>query len=165
MLRFDEPHRRRVKHNIEARISAPERRTIRCRWSDECYRKTLLPCKCNEAGCQITACNDGQAQTAEPSQAAQHAAVAKHTPRPLVERLHGSRILEQSNHVVHVRCDHILKASPRLSQNIANCFLNRSSIKTRPEEIDAFSPRHGASRNTLHFILYQAAETLTHRRH
>jgi hypothetical protein len=31
------------------------------------------------------------------------------------------------------------------NQNIANCFFNRSSIKTRPEEIIAFSYRHDAS--------------------
>src|ERR1700730_3040057 len=67
MLRSDEPHRWRVRHNIETRISASQRGTSRGRWTDECYLKTLLPCKCNESGRQITACNDGQAQTAEPS--------------------------------------------------------------------------------------------------
>jgi hypothetical protein len=56
-----------MKHNIDARISASQRGTIRGRWTDECYRKTLLPCTCNEAGCQITACNDGQTPTAEPN--------------------------------------------------------------------------------------------------
>src|SRR6516165_10857487 len=114
MRRFDEPHWWRVKHNIEPRISASQRGTSRGRWTDECYRKTLLICTCNEAGCQIAARNDGQAVTAEPSQAAQHAAVAKHTPRSFVERLHGSRILQQPNHVLHVRCDHILEGTPRL---------------------------------------------------
>ena len=67
MRRFDEPHWWRVKHNIEPRISASQRGTSRGRWTNECYRKTLLPCSCNQASGQITACNDGQAQTAEPS--------------------------------------------------------------------------------------------------
>src|SRR5216683_3870608 len=150
MLGFDESHRRRVKHNIEARISVSQRVASRGRRTDEGYRKTLFRCTCNEVGCQITACNDGQHPTAEPSQAAQHAAIAKHAPRPLVERLHGSRILKQSNHVVHVWCHHILETSARLSQNIANSLFNRSSVKTRPKEINAFSDRHDASRNTLH---------------
>ena len=63
MLRFDEPHRRRVKHNIEARIPAFQRGASRSGWTDECYRKTLLPCTSYEAGCQIAACNNGQTST------------------------------------------------------------------------------------------------------
>src|SRR6516162_11103811 len=70
------------------------------------------------------------------NQAAQHTAVTKYTPRPLVERPHGGRILEQSNHMVHVRCDDILEASACLGHDIANCFFNGSSIKPRTEEID-----------------------------
>src|SRR5262245_55855276 len=107
MLRFDEPHGRRVKNNIDARISASQRGTSRGRWTNECYRKTSLPGTCNEKGCKVTSRHDGQTSTAEPSQPAQNAAVAKHTPCPLVEGLHGGRTLEQSNHVVHVWRDHI----------------------------------------------------------
>src|ERR1700730_14565492 len=102
----------------------------------------LLPCTCNEAGCQVAACNDRQTPAAEPSQAAQDAAVAKHAPCPLVERLHGSRILEQFNHMVHVWRDDILKGPAGLSQDIAHCFFHRSNIETIPEIINVPNPRH-----------------------
>src|SRR6516164_2689930 len=130
-----------MKHDIEARIFACQRGRGRSRRTDECYRKTLLHCVCNETGCEITACDDGQTQTAEPSQATQHAAVTKHPPRALVYRLHDSSILEQSDHVVYVRCDHIFEACPGLSQNIANYPFNRSGIKTTSEIINALSTR------------------------
>ena len=42
--------------------------------------------------------------------------------------------------MVHIWRDHILEATLRLSKNIANCFFDRSNIKTRPEEINALSP-------------------------
>ena len=42
VLRIDKPHRRRVKLNVEARISTSQRSAIRGRRSDEYYLKTLL---------------------------------------------------------------------------------------------------------------------------
>src|SRR5262245_39949699 len=136
MLRFDEAHTGRVRYDSEVRISFGQRGAICGRGADDCYRKTLLRRTCNELGCKITAGNDGEHPAAEPSHSAQHPAVAKHAPRPLIERLHVSRILEQPNHVVHVRCHHIFETSAHVSEDIANSFFNRSGIKTRPEEIN-----------------------------
>ena len=124
VLRFYEPHRGRVNHNIEARISVLQSGASRARRTDDRYRETLLRGTCDEVGCKITTYNDGNPKTADPSQAAQHAAIAKHAPRPLVERPHGSRILKQSYHVVYVWCYDIPKASMRLCENIASSFFD-----------------------------------------
>jgi hypothetical protein len=142
-LRFDKLHRESVNHNMEARVSVSQRGTSRCRRANDCYCETLLRCACNEICRQITACNDGKPATAEPSQAAQHAAIAEHAPCPLVERLHPRGILKQSYDVVHVRRYDIPETSMHLSENIASNFFDRPGIETRPEEINAFSGRHG----------------------
>ena len=42
VLRIDEPHGRRVKLNLEARISTSQRGASRGRRPDKCYLKTLL---------------------------------------------------------------------------------------------------------------------------
>ena len=80
----------------------------------------LLRGTCDEIGCKITTYNDGNPETADPSQAAQHTAIAKHTPCPLVERPHGNRILKQSYHVLYVWCYDEPKACIGLSENIAS---------------------------------------------
>jgi Glycosyl transferase family 2 len=54
MLRFDEAHGRRVKHNIKAGISVSQHGASRSRRTDECYRKALLRCARDKVGCQIT---------------------------------------------------------------------------------------------------------------
>ena len=151
MFRFDESHRRCMRRNIEARISTGEGRTSLSCWTDNRYCETLLPCTCNYAGRQITTYNNTQTPTAKPSQAAQHAAVTKHTPCPLVERLHGSRIFEQSNHVVHVRRDYISEWRASLSQDIAHRFVDRRNIKTTSEKITApnFRPVPSCDANTI----------------
>src|SRR5208282_504776 len=114
----------RVNHNIEAGVSVLQSGASRARRTDDRYCETSLLGTSDEIGCKITTYDDGNPKTADPSQAAQHAAIAKHAPRPLVERPHGSRILKQSYHVVYVRCYYVPKASMRLSENIASSFFD-----------------------------------------
>jgi len=123
-LRFYEPHRGRVNHNIEARVPVLQSSASRARRTDDRYCEALLRGTCDEIGCKITTCNDGNRKTADPGQAAQNAAIAKHAPRPLVERSHGSRILKQSYYMVYIWCYHVPKASVRLSENVASSFFD-----------------------------------------
>ena len=82
-----------MNDNIEARVLTFQCGTSRSRGADNRDRKTSLSCLRNQAGRQVAASDHGQTHTAEPSQTAQHTAVAEHTPRPFEKRLHGRRII------------------------------------------------------------------------
>ena len=112
----------------------------RVRRTDDRNREAVLCGTCDEIGGKITTCNNWKPKTADPSQAAQHAAIAKHSPRPLVERPHRNWIFKQPHHVVYVWRHNISKTSIRLRKNIASRFFDRSSIETKAEEANRFLP-------------------------
>ena len=72
---------------MEARIFVLQSSASRVRRTDDCNREAVLCGMYDKMGGKITTCNNWKLKTTDPSQTAQHAAIAKHPPRPLVERL------------------------------------------------------------------------------
>lgn len=144
-LRCDEAHRRRDELNVDAGISLFQSREGSGRRTDEGYLETLLSCLRNKLCGQVAPGDDRQMQAFKPRQSAQHAAVTKHTPRSLVEWPQGPTVIEQSDHVMHVRRHDVFEASRSLTQDFAQRPFEWSGIKTEPKVIGAFRDRYVAS--------------------